>query len=65
MFKFVEEQGKWEKEISYLIAKIDVLNENKNKIKKLEKEREEEKENTIQLLKKKLRIPTTQLIHAS
>ena len=28
LLKFVEEQGKWEKERAYLIAQTDVLNEN-------------------------------------
>ena len=29
LLKFVEEQGKWEKERAFLIPKIDFLNENK------------------------------------
>ena len=28
LLKFAEEQGEWEKERAFLIAKIDVLNEN-------------------------------------
>ena len=39
LLKFVEEQGKCEKERAFLIVKIDVLNENQMI---LEKEREEE-----------------------
>ena len=39
LLKFVEEQGNWVKERDFLIAKIDVLNQNQMI---LEKEREEE-----------------------
>ena len=51
LLKFVEEHGKWEKERAYIIAHIDVLNENQIglvKYKEKEKEKEEKQSKTCQ-----------------
>ena len=47
LLKSTKEQGKWEKERSYLVSQIDVLNENKTGLDK-EKEKEEKQSETCQ-----------------
>ena len=44
LLKFVEEQGQWEKERSFLIAKIDVVNENQMILEKEREEKEKKKQ---------------------
>ena len=60
--KFVEEQSKWEKERAFLIAKIDVLNENQMI---LEKEREDkEKKNQFEIGQSSVETSTKSIVQA-
>ena len=62
LLKFVEEQGQWEKERAFLIAKIDVLNENQMI---LEKEREDkEKKNQFEIGQSSVETSTKSIVQA-